>query len=130
MRGLLTDLINDSSQRPTLKAKAPAPKPKSPLARIPPAAARVLTAFVLLPFLVVSIIFPRMGLLFVVLTDAAMLVALFEFWLLAGKQQVRADVAAGGPWPRALVLTFFFFPAPGRPRVTCRLARPRLAFHP
>jgi phosphatidate cytidylyltransferase len=66
------------------------------------------TALVLLPILVVSIIFPRLALLFVVLTDAAMLVALFEFWLLAGKQKIRADPAAGLLSSVALFTIFYF----------------------
>jgi len=99
-----------------LKAKAPAPKTKSPLASIPPALARIVTAFVLLPILVVSIIFPRLALLFVVLADAAMLVALFEFWLLAGKQQIRADAAAGLLSSVAL-FTIFYLPAQVSPRI-------------
>jgi phosphatidate cytidylyltransferase len=95
-----------------LKTKPPAPKPKSILASLPPAVARVLTAAVLLPILVVSIIFPKLALLFVVLTGAAMVAALVEFWLLARKQQIRADAAAMFLSAAAL-LTVFYFARPG-----------------
>jgi phosphatidate cytidylyltransferase len=74
--------------------------------------ARVLTAAVLLPILVVSIIFPKLALLFVVLTGAAMVAALVEFWLLARKQQIRADAAAMFLSAAAL-LTVFYFARPG-----------------
>jgi phosphatidate cytidylyltransferase len=95
-----------------LKTKPPAPKPKSILASLPPAVARVVTAAVLLPILVVSIIFPKLALLFVVLTGAAMVAALVEFWLLARKQQIRADAAAMFLSAAAL-LTVFYFARPG-----------------
>ncbi|HEY5074167.1 MAG TPA: phosphatidate cytidylyltransferase, partial [Pyrinomonadaceae bacterium] len=95
-----------------MKTKPPAPKPKSILASLPPAVARVLTAAVLLPILVVSIIFPKLALLFVVLTGAAMVAALVEFWLLAHKQQIRADAAAMFLSAAAL-LTVFYFARPG-----------------
>ncbi len=67
---------------------------------------------VLLPVLVVSIIFPKLSLLFVLLTAAAMVVALFEFWLLARKQQIRADAAAG-LLSAAALFTVFYFTEPG-----------------
>ena len=72
-----------------------------------------MTAAVLLPILIVSIIFPPLSLLFVLLTVAAMVVALFEFWLLARKQQIRADAAAGLLSAVALC-TVFYFTEPGR----------------
>ncbi len=70
--------------------------------------ARLVTAGVLLPILVVSIVFPKLALLFVVLAAAAMIAALFEFWLLARKQQVRADAAAGLLSAAALFTIFYF----------------------
>ncbi len=97
----------------TLKTQPPKPKPKSFLAKLPPAVARLVTAAVLLPILVVSIIFPQLSLLFVLLTAAALVVALFEFWLLARKQQIRADAAAG-LLSAAALLTVFFFTEPGK----------------
>ena len=76
--------------------------------------ARLVTAGILLPILVVSIIIPRLELLFVALAAVAMIGALFEFWLLARKQQIRADAAAGLLSAVAL-LTIFYFTTPGRP---------------
>src|SRR5205085_4008680 len=76
------------------------------------AVARVITAVALLPILVVSIIFPKLSLLFVLLAVAAMVAALFEFWLLAGKQQIRADAAAG-VLSAAALFTVFCFTEPG-----------------
>jgi phosphatidate cytidylyltransferase len=70
--------------------------------------ARVLTAVVLLPILVVSIILPQLALVFVLLTAATLVVALFEFWLLARKQQIRADAAAGLLSAAALITVFYF----------------------
>jgi phosphatidate cytidylyltransferase len=91
-----------------LKTKSAKPKAKSILASLPPAVARVVTAAVLLPILVASIIFPKLALLFVVLAAAAMVVALFEFWLLARKQQIREDAAAGLLGAAALFTVFYF----------------------
>jgi phosphatidate cytidylyltransferase len=75
--------------------------------------ARVLTALVFLPILVISIVVPQLSLLFVLLGAAAMIVALFEFWLLARKQQIRADAAAG-LLGAASLFTVFYFTEPGR----------------
>lgn len=75
--------------------------------------ARVVTAGILLPILIASIIIPKLALLFVVLTAAALIGALFEFWLLARKQQIRADAAAGLLSAVAL-LTVFYFTQPGK----------------
>ena len=72
-----------------------------------------MTAAVLLPILIVSIVVPKLALLFVVLVAAAMIVALFEFWLLARKQQIRADAAAGLLSAAALFTVFYFTP-PGK----------------
>lgn len=73
----------------------------------------MVTAGVLLPVLIASILVSKLALLFVVLTAAALLGALFEFWLLARKQQIRADTAAGLLSAVAL-LTVFYFTQPGR----------------
>jgi phosphatidate cytidylyltransferase len=96
-----------------LKTQPAQPKSKSVLANLPPGVARVVTAGILLPILIVSIIFAKLALLFVVLVAAALLVALFEFWLLARKQQIRADAAAGLLSAVAL-LTVFYFTQPGK----------------
>lgn len=72
-----------------------------------------MTGAVLLPILVVSIIFPKLSILFVLLAAAAMIAALLEFWLLARKQQIRADAAAG-LLSAAALLTVFYFTETGR----------------
>lgn len=96
-----------------MKTQPPKPKPKTFLGKLPPAVARLITAAVLLPILVVSIIFPKLSILFVLLAAVAMVAALFEFWLLARKQQIRADAAAG-LLSAAALLTVFYFTEPGR----------------
>lgn len=75
--------------------------------------ARILTAVVLLPVLIVSIVISKLALLFVVLVSAALITALVEFWILARKQQIRADLAAG-LFGAVALLTVFYFTLPGR----------------
>jgi phosphatidate cytidylyltransferase len=96
-----------------LKNKPPQPKPKSIFANLPPSIARIITAVVLLPILIASILIAKLALLFAVLAAVAMILALIEFWLLARKQQIRADAAAGSLSAVAL-LTIFYFTQPGK----------------
>jgi len=98
--------------QPTLKTQPPKAKSKSIFTNLSPPVARVATAVILLPILVVSIIIPKLDLLFVLLAAAAMIGALFEFWMLARKQQIRADRAAGLLGAVAL-FTIFYFTQPG-----------------
>ncbi|HSP62140.1 MAG TPA: phosphatidate cytidylyltransferase, partial [Pyrinomonadaceae bacterium] len=91
-----------------MKTQTPEQKPKSKLAGIPPSIARVLTAIVLLPILIVSILIAKLALLFVLIATVAMVIALYEFWLLARRQQVKADVAAGYLGAAALLTVFYF----------------------
>jgi phosphatidate cytidylyltransferase len=95
-----------------LKNKPPQPKAKS-IFNLPPSIARILTAVVLLPILIASILITKLALLFAVLAAAALILALVEFWLLARKQQIRADAAAGLLSAVAL-LTIFYFTQPGK----------------
>lgn len=97
-----------------MKTQPPKPKSKSIFASLPPSLARVVTAVILLPILIASIVVSKLALLFVVLTAAALIGALLEFWLLARKQQIRADAAAGLLSAVAL-LTIFYFTQPGKP---------------
>jgi len=75
--------------------------------------ARLLTAAIGLPILIASIIIAKLSLLFVLLAATAMVFALFEFWLLARKQQVRADMVAGFLGAAAL-FTIFYYVEPGK----------------
>jgi len=88
--------------------------PLGKLARIPPSIARILTAVVLLPILIASIIVPQLALLFVLLVAVALVVALLEFWMLARKQQIRADPVAGVLGASAL-FTVLYFTEPHKP---------------
>jgi phosphatidate cytidylyltransferase len=97
-----------------LKAQPKNAKPKSKLAGLSPAVARIVTAAALLPILITSILIARLALLFVLIAAVAMVLALVEFWLLARKQQIRADMVAGFLGASAL-FTIFYFTEPGKP---------------
>ncbi|HKU74208.1 MAG TPA: phosphatidate cytidylyltransferase [Pyrinomonadaceae bacterium] len=56
---------------------------------------RILTAVVALPILIASILIPWLWWLFVALAAAAMVIALWEFYLLAKKLKLKPDAAAG-----------------------------------
>jgi phosphatidate cytidylyltransferase len=99
---------SSANDHQNLKAQTPKQKPKSRLAAIPPSIARVLTALVLLPILIASILIAKLALLFVLIAAVAMVIALYEFWLLARRQQVKADVAAGYLGAAALLTVFYF----------------------
>jgi phosphatidate cytidylyltransferase len=72
------------------------------------------TAVVLLPILIASIVIPKLALLFVLLAAVALVLALLEFWLLARKQQIRSDPVAGLLGAAAL-FTVFYFTEPRKP---------------
>ena len=56
---------------------------------------RILTAVVVLPFLIVSILIPSLWWVFVLLAAAAMVLGLWEFYLLAKRLKLKPDVVAG-----------------------------------
>jgi len=56
---------------------------------------RILTAVVVLPFLIASILVPFLWWVFVLLAAAAMVLGLWEFYLLAKKLKLQPEVAAG-----------------------------------
>jgi phosphatidate cytidylyltransferase len=91
-----------------LKTQPPKPKGKSILAGVPPSVARILTAAVLLPILVASILIEQLALLFVILVAAALIAGLFEFWALARKQQIQSDRYAALLSGTALMVIFYF----------------------
>jgi phosphatidate cytidylyltransferase len=72
--------------------------------------ARILTAVVLLPILIASILIETLAPVFVLLTAAALVTGLFEFWALARKQQIRADRTAGLLSAATLIVIFYFHP--------------------
>lgn len=69
---------------------------------------RIITAAVVLPFLIASILIPWLQPLFVVLAAAAMILGLYEFYLLAKKKDMKPDVAAGYLGGAALFTIFYF----------------------
>ena len=56
---------------------------------------RLLTALVALPILIASILVPFLWWLFVALAAAAMVIGLWEFYLLAKRLKLKPDAAAG-----------------------------------
>jgi phosphatidate cytidylyltransferase len=98
----------------TLKTQPKKKNPLNKLASIPPNIGRLVTAVVLLPILIASFVVPRLVLVFVLFAAVALVVALLEFWLLARKQQIRADPVAGLLGAAAL-FTVFYFTEPRRP---------------
>ena len=69
---------------------------------------RIITAVILLPFLIASILISWLQPLFVVLAAVAMVLGLYEFYLLAGKKGIKADAAAGYLAAVALFIIFYF----------------------
>jgi len=96
-----------------LKNNQPPTKRAPFLSNIPPSIARIITAVVLLPVLIASILIDQLAILFCLLAAAAIVLGEIEFWVLARKKQVRADVTAQVLSGFAL-LVIFYFTAPGR----------------
>ena len=69
---------------------------------------RIITAVILLPFLIASILVPWLQLLFVLLAAAALTLGLYEFYLLAAKRGIKADAGAGYLAAVALFIIFYF----------------------
>ena len=74
---------------------------------------RIITAVILLPFLIASILISWLQLLFVVLAATAMMIALIEFWNLAKKRGIKPDDIIGYLGAVALIVVFYF-DEPGR----------------
>jgi phosphatidate cytidylyltransferase len=72
---------------------------------------RVITAIIALPVLIASIWISRLELLFVGLAAAAMMIGLYEFWMLSSKREAKAQRELGTLFAVAL-LTAFYFNAP------------------
>jgi phosphatidate cytidylyltransferase len=74
---------------------------------------RIITALIALPVLIASILIDWLALLFVALALAAMVLGLYEFWLLAGKRGLKANAGLGFLGAAAL-FTLFYLDAPAR----------------
>jgi phosphatidate cytidylyltransferase len=72
---------------------------------------RILTAVAVLPFLIASILISWLQPLFVLLAAAAMILGLFEFYLLAKKKDMKPNIVAGYLGAAAL-FTIFYFASP------------------
>jgi phosphatidate cytidylyltransferase len=69
---------------------------------------RILTAAIALPILIASILIPQLQPLFVALAGAALILGLYEFYVLAKKKDMKPDVAAGFLGGAALFVVFYF----------------------
>jgi phosphatidate cytidylyltransferase len=69
---------------------------------------RIITAVIALPFLIASILVSWLQPLFIVLAAAAMVLGLYEFYLLARRNDIKPDVAAGYIGGAALFAIFCF----------------------
>jgi phosphatidate cytidylyltransferase len=85
------------------------PTPQKPAAKSS-GAARLITAVIVLPFLIASILVPWLKWLFVAMAIAAMALALFEFYVLAKKRDLNPDTGAGF-LAATTILVIAIFPA-------------------
>lgn len=74
---------------------------------------RVITAGVLLPFLIASILISWLEPLFVLLVAVAMSLGLLEFWKLAKRRAMKPDIAVGY-LGAAVIFTIFYFNDPSQ----------------
>jgi phosphatidate cytidylyltransferase len=74
---------------------------------------RIITAVIVLPILIASILFSWLMPVFVLLALAAMVLGLYEFWFLSRKLGLKPDVVTGYIAAAAL-FTIFFFTEPGQ----------------
>ena len=79
---------------------------------------RIITAVIVLPFLIASFLISWLQPLFVALAAAAMVLGLYEFYVLARKKDIKPDFAAGYLGGAALFTIFYFAsPYPGTDRL-------------
>jgi phosphatidate cytidylyltransferase len=69
---------------------------------------RIITALIVLPVLIASILISWLAPLFVALALSAMVVGLYEFWLLAKRRGLKPDVVVGFAGAAALFTIFYF----------------------
>lgn len=72
---------------------------------------RIITAAIFLPILIASILVSWLAPLFIALAVTAMLLGLYEFWMLARRREVKPDVVVGFA-AAAAILTVFYFNEP------------------
>ncbi|HEX7999051.1 MAG TPA: phosphatidate cytidylyltransferase [Pyrinomonadaceae bacterium] len=72
---------------------------------------RIITAAIVLPILIASILVSWLAPLFVALALAAMVLGLYEFWMLARRREMKPDVLVGFA-AAAAILTVFYFDEP------------------
>lgn len=70
--------------------------------------ARIITALIVLPILIASILVPWLAPLFAGLAFASMTLGLYEFWLLAKRRGMKPDVVVGFVGAAALFTIFYF----------------------
>jgi phosphatidate cytidylyltransferase len=68
---------------------------------------RIITALVALPILIAAILFEPLKPIFVFLAVVAMVLGLYEFWYLARKRDIRADVVVGYGASAAIFVAFY-----------------------
>ena len=79
---------------------------------------RIITAVIVLPFLIASIRISWLQPLFVAMAAAAMVLGLYEFYVLARKKDIKPDIVAGFLGGAAIFTIFFFAsPFPGTERL-------------
>jgi len=86
---------------------------------------RIITALIILPVLIASILISWLAPLFVALALAAMVLGLYEFWLLAKRRGLKPDVVVGFAGAAA-VFTIFYFDRPHEIPVLLLLVLPGL----
>ena len=69
---------------------------------------RIITAIIFLPILIASILIASLQPLFVLLAAAAMVLGLYEFYLLAARRVIEADRRRGYLASVALFIIFYF----------------------
>jgi phosphatidate cytidylyltransferase len=69
---------------------------------------RIITALIVLPVLVASILISWLAPLFVALALSSMVLGLYEFWLLARRRGIKPDVVVGFVCAAALFTVFYF----------------------
>src|SRR3954469_2246562 len=69
---------------------------------------RIITALIVLPVLIASILSSWLAPLFVALALASMVLGLYEFWVLAKRRGIKPDVVIGFVAAAALFTIFYF----------------------